>query len=101
MAIAYASFFSLIKNKFIKAALPIFLCIILIKLTNKEAELIVKYVSIPDKLGYEKLLSEAKKADKNTIFFVESVDDPNYKNHVLGAVPQMALPPLFGFEGGF
>ena len=94
-AIFYAGFFSLFKNKILKYLLIILFSGTLIFYSRVEQNLVVKYVSVPDKQGYELLLDEVKSINKDTLFLFDVIDDPRYLNNLFGGTPQMGIPPLY------
>lgn len=75
------------------------LCAILIFYSNKEAGMLIKNNSLPDKQGYNLILNEVDKVDKNTVFYIEAEDEPQYKDNYLGRLPQLGISALFNYHG--
>jgi hypothetical protein len=95
-AIFYSGIFSLIYNKKLRYLILALFCGLLIYYSRSEQNLIVEYVSKPDKQGFTLLLEKVKKIDRDTLFLFDVIDDPRYKNYLFGNVPQMGIPPLYG-----
>ncbi len=95
-AIFYSGVFSLISHRKLKYIILVLLCGLLITYSRHEQNLIVKYVSTPDRQGFHLLKEKVKSINKDTLFLFDVIDNPYYKNYLFGNVPQMGIPPLYG-----
>jgi len=98
-AIIYATVFTLIFERNLRILAVSIVGLTLIVLTNKDESFIIRYVSIPDKKGYELIKREVPQVNKDTVFYIDTVDDPNYKSNVLGNIPQLGISSLFKYRG--
>lgn len=94
----YAGLFTITARRLFFLPL-IALSLVLIILSNKEAQSLLKNVSIPDKEGYKLLQNEVMNVDKNSIFYVETADDPKFKGNILGRLPQLGISAIFRYHG--
>lgn len=99
IGILYATLFFLVFSRTKAIFIISILCMTLIFYSNKEADMLIKNVSSPDKQGYGLILQEVSKVDKDTVFFVETEDDPKYKGTYLGRLPQLGISALYRYQG--
>lgn len=99
IGLLFAASFWLAMNKKLATVSTVIVCTALLYYSNKEADNLIKTVSRPDKQGYDLIQQEVKKVDENTVFYIESADDPAYKNNYLGRLPQLGISSLFKYHG--
>lgn len=98
ISLLYATTFFLVAKR-IAIVLVLIICLVLIYYSNKEASTLLENVSIPDKQGYSLILEEVDKVDEDTVFYIETEDNPRYKGNYLGRLPQLGLSALYKYHG--
>jgi len=99
VGLLYSSALFLITNSQRAIIGVIAICTILIYYSSKEADHILQNVSLPDKQGYNLIQKEVDEIDGQTVFYIETEDDPKYKGNVLGRLPQYGISALYKFKG--
>lgn len=92
------SILSAFKNKYLYIILISVVSVTFLTLTNIDENEIIKYTSLPDKQGYELIKKEVPFVNTQTTFFVETYENPRYKNF-LGGIPSLGIPSLFNYHG--
>lgn len=99
IAMVWGTTFSFISKKWLSILIVVILSASLIYLANREQSSIVQHISTPDRQGYALIKKEVPGINKNTIFYIETVDDPTYKSNVLGNIPQLGIPSMYKTHG--
>lgn len=97
-SLVLASILAALKNKYLYIVLIGVISATFLILTNIDENEIIKYTSLPDKQGYELIKKEVPFVNRETTFFVETYEDPRYKNF-LGGIPALGIPSLFNYHG--
>lgn len=98
-SMASATFLYLIFTKKLAIIFTIILSLTYLYLTNMEESYIVRHVSTPDKQGYTLIKKDVPSIDKDTLFYVETIDDPVYKSNFLGNIPNLGISSIYRYHG--
>lgn len=89
----------LLFSKRIAMIFTLIISIVLIYLTNRDELYIIRQVSVHDKQGYDLIKKVVPKVDKDTLFFVDILNDPEYKSNVLGGIPTLGISSFYKYHG--
>lgn len=95
----WATTIYLLFNKRIAVLAILIVSTTFIYLTNKDESYIIRQVSIHDKQGYKLIQKDVSKVDKDTLFLVEILNDPEYKSNVLGGIPTLGISSFYQYHG--
>lgn len=98
-SMASATFLYLFFKKKLAIIFTIILSLTYLCLTNIDESYIVRHVSIPDKQGYSLIKKDIPSIDKDTLFYVETIDDPVFKSNYLGNIPNLGISSIYRYHG--